>query len=133
MLTVLFRISYINPLMRQPTVISVQMNELGVPLTGWHLHPLSIDWQLMLSVGRVGLMARFIRTSVLVQIGCQFYWLRYLYPDYYWNMLATWWWGGESGEKSGPEARQRGKSAMALASQKQLASSSKGREPRTSK
>lgn len=81
LLTTLFRISYINPLMTQPVHDDVVLDGLGFPIGGAHSTPITMEWSLMFTVGRVGLMARFIRTSVLVKM--TFHWIRYLYPAYW--------------------------------------------------
>lgn len=111
LLTILYRLSYINPTMREPRTVTVRLCELGFPVAGRHATPLTIEWPLMLTVCRVGLMARFIRTSVLVQISSSWYWLVYFYPRYWTSKCKR----QEKGKKS-PSA-----------SEKVLISSSKGR------
>ncbi|KAL7538058.1 hypothetical protein ACHAXR_008250 [Thalassiosira sp. AJA248-18] len=88
-MTILYKISYINPAMAEPHYLRVDLNELGFPKTGRHATPMSIDWPLVLTVGRVALMARFIRTSVLVQLSGSFYSFQYFYPGYWMKKLTS--------------------------------------------
>jgi len=83
LLTIGHRISYINPEMRTPFRVSVALNVLGFPSAGHHATPMSIDWPLILTVGRVGLMARFIRTSVLTQVSSSWMLMQYFHPEYW--------------------------------------------------
>ena len=54
LLTILYRIRYTNPRMRDVYHIEVGLNENGFPKSGSHATPLTVDWALMLTVGRVG-------------------------------------------------------------------------------
>mmetsp|Transcript_20885 Transcript_20885/g.45261 ORF Transcript_20885/g.45261 Transcript_20885/m.45261 type:complete len:875 (-) Transcript_20885:15-2639(-) len=118
LLTILYHISYINPSICRPQSVRVELTEFGFPVGGQHATPLSVDWSLVLTIGRVGLMARFIRTSVLVQISSSSFWLRYFLPRY-WILKLT--------------SKREVESKNNLASQRALASTSTGRaERRTS-
>ena len=78
----------------------------------------------MLTVGRVGLMARFIRTSVLVQITSSFWWLKYFYPRYWLRKLAK---NCHTCARRKKKKNERGASDI-VASQRALASSSRIRD-----
>ena len=95
-LSTLYRISYVNPDLRHPAVVVLPLTALGMPSVGYTHLPHHgtrtlgyIDWGLLLTVGRVGLMARFIRTSVLVEMSSGFPY-RYFYPAYWLRVLCRW-------------------------------------------
>ena len=115
LLTVLYKISYINPVMRQPKYTRVDLSELGFPIAGGHSTPLHINVNLILTVGRVGLMARFIRTSFLVQVSSLVPILRFFHPGYYIQKLTS---------RCRDKQEEKRKN---LASQRVLASSSRAR------
>ncbi len=80
---ILYEISYINPLLCTPTHVLVTVSEFGFPSNGWHTSPVKSDFALVLTVGRVGLMARFIRTFVLLHTSSSARLLRTFHPNYW--------------------------------------------------
>ena len=95
-LSTLYRISYVNPAMRRSVDLVLPLTELGLPAMSYtQLTPIGahsfgyVDLELLLTVGRVGLMARFIRTSVLVEMSSGFPY-RYFYPTYWLRALCRW-------------------------------------------
>jgi len=118
LLTTLWTMEYINPRMREPHTINVTLDEIGFPLNGDHATPIQFNWTLVLAIGRMGLMARFIRTSILVawtqDINC----LRFVSPMYWWERINS-----KYNEKK--EDKQKGRP---LISQRVLASSTMARE-----
>ena len=113
-----------DPLISQPYQLRIDLNERGFPTNGNHATPIGVDWPLMLTVGRVGLMARFIRTSVLVQITSSFWWLKYFYPRYWLRKLAK---NCHTCARRKKKKNERGASDI-VASQRALASSSRIRD-----
>ena len=85
---ILYEISYINLLMRIPSYVSVTLSEFGFPSNGWHTSPVKSDFALVLSVGRVGLMARFVRTIVLVHTTSSARLLRTFHPKYWFRRMS---------------------------------------------
>jgi len=118
LLTTLWTMEYINPRMREPHTINVTLDKIGFPLNGDHATPIQFNWTLVLAIGRMGLMARFIRTSILVawtqDINC----LRFVSPMYWWERINS-----KYNEKK--EDKQKGRP---LISQRVLASSTMARE-----
>ena len=115
LLTVLYKISYVNPAMQRPQYTRVDLSEFGFPIAGGHSTPFHMNVNLILTVGRVGLMARFIRTSFLVQVTSLVPMLRLFHPGYYIQKLT-------SRCRDKREEKQKN-----LASQRVLASSSRAR------
>lgn len=120
LLTVLYKISYVNPNMQQPKYTHVMLSQHGFPLRGDHATPLHFNLSLVLTVGRVGLMARFIRTSFLVQATSTLQWLRIFYPPYWIYKFKL------------EHNRKREEKRRHLTSQRVLASSSRHAKERNS-
>ncbi len=83
LMPVIYEIAYINPLLRSPTTISVNLSPRGFPNSGWHTDALKSDYELVLAIGRVGLMARFIRTVVLTHTSSSARFLRTFHPRFW--------------------------------------------------
>jgi len=84
LLTILYRVSYINPNLAKQISIHVRLNAIGFPCPGQrHATPMPFDWPLVFTVGRVSLMARFIRTSFLVKVSSNWSCLQYFFPKYW--------------------------------------------------
>lgn len=84
---ILFEISYINPLMCEPLYVIVTLSELGFPRNGWHTSPVKSDFALVLTVGRVGLMARFVRTFVILHTSSSARLSRTFHPKFWFRRL----------------------------------------------
>jgi len=118
-LTSVFNLSMVwTPIMVEFMELRVTLNEYGFSDGGYHSNPPSIQlqWTILLTVGRVCLMARFIRTSVLAQISSIVYNLRYFHLAYWMQKLTP---------KSRREGREGGSMyRQAMSSEKVLASTS---------
>ncbi|KAL7549343.1 hypothetical protein ACHAWF_012613 [Thalassiosira exigua] len=87
--TIFARISYINPRRTQITQWQVHLDGMGFPTSSRSSSPLNFNWSLLLTVARVGLMARFIRTSVLVNLTGVLFWTRFFSPAFWWRKLRS--------------------------------------------
>lgn len=85
LMPILYDISYINPILSQPMSVSVRLSKYGFPNQGWHTDAVRSDFALIFTIGRVGLMARFIRTFALVHASSSACFLRSFHPKYWWS------------------------------------------------
>jgi len=83
LMPVIYEIAYINPLLRRQTNISVILSRNGFPNKTWHTAPVKSDFELLLAIGRVGLMARFMRTFVLTHTSSSSRFLRIYHPRFW--------------------------------------------------
>ncbi|KAL7549881.1 hypothetical protein ACHAWF_013139 [Thalassiosira exigua] len=106
-------LSYVNPQRRTMRILSLVIDDRGYPKPTRPTNLLGLDWSMTLTVARVGLMARFIRTSVLVHITSSFpVAMRFFHPQYWWRRLRSW-------------CRRRSQGNQAIISERVLANSSK--------
>ena len=85
-LTFLYEIEYINPLLQQPAQRYVELSPMGIPISGLHRRPGlgrtvgNPYLHILLVVGRVARMGRFVRTTVIVQYVAMLDVRQYVFP-----------------------------------------------------
>ncbi|KAL3785884.1 hypothetical protein HJC23_008772 [Cyclotella cryptica] len=106
-LTFPFEIEYINPLLRQPWELNVVLSPLGVPLSGLNYGKTNgvarFSWFLVLAIGRDARLARFIRTTYIVETAANLNCIKYFHSRFWGqelNSMKNKLWGARETERN---------------------------------
>mmetsp|Transcript_3400 Transcript_3400/g.6552 ORF Transcript_3400/g.6552 Transcript_3400/m.6552 type:complete len:1192 (-) Transcript_3400:141-3716(-) len=89
----LYEISYVSPPKQSKREVVLTLSKLGVPISGLssvnNTVPVELEYELLVTLGRVARIARFVRTSAVVEAVSRLNCTRFFFLGYWSSLLPT--------------------------------------------